>query len=170
MEAVKSEIDHISKKTDCAFTGNNIVFRLRSCGIIIENGCVLMVKNSRDPYYYSVGGAVHHGEDTAAAAVREVYEETGELYEIDRLCFIHENFFTIGTERWHEVAFYYLMKKKGIKEFKNESKTHDNFTERMCWIPLDDYSSCKAYPEFFAEKLKGIEKRNDVERIVTAEN
>lgn len=34
------------------------------------------------------------GETAEDAVVREVYEETGVRYEIDRLAVIHENFFT----------------------------------------------------------------------------
>ncbi|MDF2557691.1 MAG: hydrolase [Bacillales bacterium] len=60
----------------------------------MENDCVLMASNEDTEYYYSVGGGVHMGETSEDAIIREVYEETGIKYEIDRLAFIHENFFT----------------------------------------------------------------------------
>lgn len=33
------------------------------------------------------------GETAEQAVIREVYEETGIMYQIERLAFIHENFF-----------------------------------------------------------------------------
>lgn len=66
----------------------------RVAAIIIENDCVLMAGNETADYLYSVGGGVHLGETAEEAIVREVFEETGIEYEIDRLAFIHENIFS----------------------------------------------------------------------------
>lgn len=59
-------------KTECTFTSGTDWFRLRACGIIINDGKVLMIRNDSDPFYYSVGGCVQHGENLEDAAVREV--------------------------------------------------------------------------------------------------
>lgn len=149
-------------------------FRFRACAIIIENGCVLMAKNDRDDYYYSVGGAVMQNESSEMAAVREVFEETGLYYEVDRLAFIHENFFTSNNGEnganlpFHEVAFYYLMKPKGIKsKITAESYSDGDTSEHMEWLPIDNYNTYNAYPQFFAERLKNIP--NYPQHIVTYE-
>ena len=78
---------------DCGFTKEKNWFRYRTAAIIIENGCVLFAGNSSEDYLYSIGGGVHMGETAEDAVKREVYEETGIHYEIDRLAVIHENFF-----------------------------------------------------------------------------
>jgi len=97
---------------DCTFTVNEGRFRYRSAAIIIENECVLMAKNDRDDYYYSVGGAVKLHESAEEAVKREVFEETGIKYEIDKLVFIHENLYKeINKDnniKCHEIAFYFL--------------------------------------------------------------
>ena len=77
----------------CFQTKDNRRFRLRAAAIIIEDGCVLFATNDSEHYYYSIGGGVHLGETMENAVLREVYEETGIHYEIDRLAFIQENFF-----------------------------------------------------------------------------
>ena len=82
---------------DCGFTKGEKWFRYRAAAIIIENDCVLFVGNENENYYYSVGGGVHMGETSEDAVVREVFEETGVKYEIDRLAVIHENFFNENT-------------------------------------------------------------------------
>lgn len=77
----------------------------------MEEDCVLFVGNEIDDYLYSVGG-VYMNEKSEDAVVREVFEETGVQYEVDRLAIIHENFFngdggTLGKNHCHELAFYY---------------------------------------------------------------
>ncbi|NLF29103.1 MAG: NUDIX domain-containing protein, partial [Clostridiales bacterium] len=98
-------------------------FRYRATAIILEEGHVLMAKNERDPFYYSVGGGVRIGETAEDAVRREVREEVGEDYEVDRLAFVHENFF-IGEFpsnrglQCHELALYFLMKPRGTRELR----------------------------------------------------
>jgi len=145
---------------DCGFTRENFWFRYRACAIIIEGGCVLMAKNEGVPYYYSVGGGVHLNETAEGAVCREVLEETGVNYEVDRLAFIHENFFK-GT--WndenkicHEIAFYFLMKHKGVKEFNWESRSLSGVKETVCWLPIDKLDEYEVYPTFFKDKLTNM--------------
>ncbi|VEU80448.1 NUDIX hydrolase [Haploplasma axanthum] len=140
-------------------------FRVRACGIIIDNNEVLMVKNNVDDYYYSVGGAIHIGETLEDACIREVYEETGTQYEIDKLAFVHENFFYHNNMPAHEISFYFLMKNNGTRIFNSVSHGMDGAQEKMVWISLDEYSKYKAYPEFFKDNLKNIS--NNVKHFIT---
>ncbi|WP_075720325.1 NUDIX hydrolase [Roseburia sp. 499] len=163
-------------KEDCCFTCGNQWFRYRAAAVIIEDGCVLFVKNENeaDDYYYSVGGGVHLGEKAEDAVLREVFEETGVPYEIDRLLFLHENFFTgsgsLAGYECHEIAFYYLMKSRGTKELKSDSYTTNSmgtFKENMHWLPICELKKYKAFPSFFAEELLDIPET--VKHIVTDE-
>jgi ADP-ribose pyrophosphatase YjhB (NUDIX family) len=149
---------------DCAFQGGEGRFRYRAGAIILEDGCVLMVKNEVEPYFYSVGGAVKLGETAGEAAVREALEETGVNYEIDRLQYVHENFFFSEGTPCHEISLYFLMKPKGVKTFATAAPTVFG-VERMAWIPIADYKNHRAYPEFFGEKLADM--KPFVEHIVT---
>lgn len=155
---------------DCGLKNNEGWFRYRACAIIIEDGCVLMANNELVSYYYSVGGGVHLHETAENAVKREVLEETGTIYEIDHLAFIHENFFMDDTVAsgvpCHEIAFYYLMKSKGTKEINSNSYTQ-GVRENMNWLPIENLSQYKVYPTFFQDRLRNIP--NYPESIVTLE-
>ena len=156
---------------DCGFTKENNWFRYRAAAIIIENDCVLFVGNESEDYYYSVGGGVHVGETAEAAVVREVFEETGIHYEIDRLAVIHENFFnenngSLKGLNCHEVCFYFLMKPRGTQELNSNSYTH-GYREEMHWIPIRELSKYKAFPSFLKDYFS--KERSHVEHIITDE-
>jgi ADP-ribose pyrophosphatase YjhB (NUDIX family) len=155
---------------DCGFENGNKRFRYRAAAIIIEDGCVLFAKNELDPYYYSIGGGVHLGERAEVAVKREVFEETGIEYEVDRLAFIHENFFedsdTLDGLKCHEISFYFLMKSRGTKDLDSNSYSQ-GVREYMHWLPIDKLKDYIAYPSFFADKLLNL--NDSIEHIITCE-
>ncbi|ERK30849.1 NUDIX hydrolase [Clostridium intestinale] len=156
---------------DCGFSREDKWFRYRATAIIIENGYVLFAGNEKDSYYYSIGGGVHIGESAEEAVKREVFEETGIHYEVERLAFIHENFFigegSLLGKKCHEIAFYYLMKSRGTRELDSNSYNTQGIKENMYWIPINNLSDYSAYPTFFREKLNNL--KNEIEHIVTYE-
>ena len=156
---------------DCGFTKENHWFRYRAAAIIVENGGVLFAKNSTTDYFYSVGGAVRLHERAEDAVKREVLEETGVPYEIDRLAVVHENFFTETNRNsqdlhCHEIAFYFLMKPRGTQELNSNSYT-SGVREEMCWIPVAELGTYKAYPAFMKDFLREMPK--EIVHIVTDE-
>ena len=76
---------------DCCYQVGNNWFRYRVAALIIEDGCLLAVTNPTAEYYYSVGGGVHMNEKSEDCVAREVLEETGVPYEVDRLAVVCEN-------------------------------------------------------------------------------
>ena len=156
---------------DCGFTKDNKWFRYRAAAIIIEDNCVLFAGNELENYFYSIGGAVHMGETTEDAVVREVYEETGIRYEIDRLAVIHEIFFnentgTLSGLDCHEICLYYVMKPKGTKQLCSNSCTQ-GVKEEMHWLPISELGKYKAFPSFMQDYLS--KEHCGIEHIVTDE-
>ena len=131
---------------------------IRVGAIIMKNDKILMVGNvARPEYLYSVGGRIKFGETSEEAVVREVLEETGYKLEIDRLGFVHENYFYGDAETnygqlIYEISYYFYMKVPDDFEPLANSFTDDGQDEFLKWISLDD--SIKYYPEFFIDELK----------------
>ncbi|MCR5737677.1 MAG: NUDIX domain-containing protein [Eubacterium sp.] len=158
-------------KYDCGITKDKKWFRYRAAAIIVEEGCVLFAGNEIDDYYYSIGGGVHMGETAEDAVKREVYEETGVHYEVDRLAVIHENFFnenmsTLKGMDCHEVSFYFFMKPRGTKQLNSDSYSQ-GVRETMHWIPIEDLDKHKAFPTFMKDYLQS--EHSGIEHIVTDE-
>ncbi len=156
---------------DCGFTKEDKWFRYRAAAIIVENGCVLFAGNANENYFYSIGGGVHMGETAEDAVIREVYEETGVRYDIDRLAVIHENFFREDAGMLkgldcHEISFYFLMKPRGTQELNSNSYTC-GVKETMHWIPVEDLGKYRAYPSFLKDYLS--REHSGMEHIVTDE-
>ncbi|EHR31978.1 hypothetical protein HMPREF9709_01791 [Helcococcus kunzii ATCC 51366] len=143
---------------DAGFLKEKTWFRYRAAAIIVEDKKVLLAKNNITDYYYSVGGAVHVGETSEKAVIREVFEETGEVYEIDRLAVIHENIYwgiDPGFEDviCHEICFYYIMKPKGLLEFNQTGMSASGVEEKVYWLDIENLNNVKAYPSFIKKYL-----------------
>lgn len=136
---------------DCTFRTDTGRFNLRVGAIILQDQKLLMVKNARDPYYYSVGGRVRLHETMDEAILREVSEETGLQFEINNLGFIHENFFVMqpSGEVFHEISAFYYMRPLENLTMICKSFTEEGIEEQLAWIPLAEKHNFEIYPRFF---------------------
>lgn len=144
---------------------------LRVGAIIMKDGRILMAGNRiRPEYLYSVGGRIQFGETAEEAVVREVYEETGAVMEIERLGFIHENYFygdaaTNLGKLIYEISFFFYMKVPEDFTPACLSFTEDGHEEFLRWIRPD--AAEKFYPEFFRTEL--LKPDHGVKHFVTDE-
>lgn len=161
-----------NKEKDCCFVSGSDWFRYRTGAIIIEDNKILFVGSKSFDYLYTVGGGVHMGECAESCICREVYEETGVKYEIDRLAVVCENFFKgkggkIDGLDCHCLELYFVMKSKGNIKLKSNSYNGDNELEEMKWIPLDKIGEYNIKPSFLKDKIKEIVNGRSVLHIVT---
>ena len=157
---------------DCGFQKESNWLRYRAAAVIVEDGCVLFAGNANEDYLYSIGGGVHMNEKAEDAVRREVFEETGVHYEVERLAVIHENFFeghggSLDGFHCHEVAMYYLMKPRGTQKLHSDSYTYGGVKEEMHWIPIENLDKYKAFPTFLKDYLSGPQE--GILHIVTDE-
>lgn len=129
---------------------------LRVGAIILKDNKVLMVKNEKTDYLYSVGGRIQFGETAEEAVIREVYEETGVKLEVDCLGFVHENYFwgdaPINRGKLiYEVARFFYMKTPHDFEPNAYDFIDGSSKEHLVWVSLD--TDEKMYPEFFKTEL-----------------
>lgn len=153
----------------CVKTEDGIL-NIRVGAIIMRDDEFLMVENERDEHMYSVGGRIKFGETAEEAVVREVFEETGVKMEVDRLGFIHENFFPGDSlvkkgNIVHEISFFFYMKVPKDFEPVCMSFTEDDVKERLVWIKADHPK--KYYPEFFKTEL--MNPSYEVKHFVTSD-
>ena len=132
------------------------ILNIRVGAIIMKDGKILMVGNDRD-YLYSVGGRVKFGETAEEAVVREVLEETGVQMEIDRLGFVHENYFygdmpSNRNKLIYEISFFFYMKVPDTFAPVSESFMEGSSKEHLVWVSLDE--DIPMYPQFFKTELK----------------
>ena len=157
--------------TDICVPCENGLINLRVGAIILKDGKLLMVGNKKRPeYLYSVGGRIKFGETAAKAVIREVYEETGIQMEIDRLGFIHENFFygdaaSNDGKLIYEISFFFYMKVPENFEPVSNSFNEDDNKEFLRWITPND--PVHYYPEFFRTEL--LQPQNGVKHFITDE-
>ena len=144
-------------KKDMCVACDDGILNIRVGAIIMQDRKILMVGNEKADYLYSVGGRIQFGETAEEAIVREVLEETGVKMEVDRLGFVHENYFygdapSKQGKLVYEISLFFYMKVPLDFAPVSVSFTEDNSKEYLRWVSLDE--NRKVYPEFFRTELR----------------
>ncbi len=84
--------------------------RLRSAGIWISDGHILLESLVDRELWGIPGGFVEGGESVEQACTREYFEETGLKVECVRLAIIHEQFWVDQGQPVREYGFYFIVK------------------------------------------------------------
>lgn len=154
--------------TDMCVPCGNGILNIRAGAIIMKNGKVLMAKDEKDEYYFSIGGRLKFGETAEEAVIRETFEETGIKLSVDSLGFIHENYF-VGDQYnkknklVYEISFFYYMNVPNDFEPTSYSYIDGGNKIILSWISLDD--DTKIYPEFYKKELK--KQQNYIKHFIT---
>ncbi len=102
------------------------------------------------------GGKLEPGESPREALRRELREETGYDLEIDRLGFIHEDFFRgdlgkMKDKLIYEIGFYYYVKTPEDFAPRCDVSVEEGSDEHLTWI--DPHGDTTLYPTFFRTEL-----------------
>ena len=127
--------EHDEKSKRCADCGFVYYFNVSSATvafILNAKGELLVCRRAKEPKKGSLdlaGGFIDRFETGEEGVAREVLEETGVKLEVDRLGFVHENYFygdapTNLGKLIYEISFYFYMKVPS-----NFAPVSDSFTE-----------------------------------------
>lgn len=129
---------------------------MRSAGLVINDNKILVAKNDNYDCFYIVGGSVNQGENTKDALLRELREETDIRFEIDRLVFAQERFYSLNEICRHEIVFFYLLKHCAI-EIQAGANT-DQKCEHLYWLPVDELDKVNIVPTFLKNSIEKYPK------------
>lgn len=111
-----------------------------ACVVLDRVGNVLLIRRSDNNQWQIPGGVVENGEQPTAAALREVYEETGVSVSLMKLSGVYSNFET-GV-----IAFVFLAKYvQGTLRVSEESKD-------VVWAAPEEV--LKLVPKIFVERIE----------------
>lgn len=156
---------------DLTLLAGNGILNVRVGAIIPKGDRFLMVGNEHSDYFYSVGGRIQFGESAEEAVIREVWEETGVRMQVERLGFIHENFFigdsasNLGKEIY-EISFYFYMKVPEDFAPVCDSFTENGSKEHLVWV--NPSTEKTYYPDFFRTELQ--KPSREIRHFVTRDN
>ena len=143
---------------DISFGFDEYCFGVRTVGVVVRNGKVL-VQHERDGNEYALpGGTVKLGETTEETLVREYYEETGSDIIIKKLLWTEESIWEYNGKKQHGIAFYYLIDLQDDSIFQRSEfvSQKDNCNIVLGWMPVNDLENIIIYPEFVKEEIHRI--------------
>ena len=155
-------------KIDVSFHLKAGTFNYRVGAVILDEDRVLLAKNNGSEHYYTVGGRVRFGESAQEAVLREVYEELNVKLEIEKMVYIHENFFTWESNATpcHEIALFFLMKPNPqISVIKLDTVREEYGDVSFHWLLIDELEKLTVYPDFLRFELR--KQKKEVRHLIT---
>lgn len=143
---------------DISFRTNEGKFNYRVCGIVIENGKILAMKDERSPYYYLPGGRVMMHETAEQAIIREFREELDCTPVIRRPLWLNQAFFREDVDQlqYHEICLYFLLDitdtdilSRG-ERFTIQERCHTHIFE---WLAFERLHEEYFYPLFLKKEI-----------------
>lgn len=145
--------------SDILFSNGNYRFGLRTVGIALQNGNILIQREKGGSEYALPGGTVKLGETTEETLIREFKEETGVDITINRLIWTEENFWSYKGKKQQGVAFYYLIEIPDNNEIPDSGEfisQKDNCNVMLGWVPVENLNNLTVYPEFIKREINNI--------------
>ena len=133
-------------------------FSLRVCGIIINDGKLLAMRDENSPYYYLPGGRINLHERAEDAILREMREELGISAQIIRPLWVNQAFFVeeVLNEKFHEICLYFLLdvSKSGLLDRGEKfTRSEGKHTLTFEWIKFENLKEKYLYPEFIKKEI-----------------
>lgn len=142
---------------------NNI--HVVSRAIILDQKHILLCKTINHPnnFYFLPGGHIEHKESAKEALLRELLEETGDIFKVENFlgCFEHISNPDNKGIHDHEYIFIFKAESDHFKFGKSITQLEENI--ELLWIPLNKISEIDFRPETLKELIpRWISEKNNV--------
>jgi len=126
----------------------NVKFNFRVAGLIKEGEKTFLQKNTKENFYYPLGGRVKYLEHSKDALIREIKEEVNIDINRDDVNFLDiiENFFTFNNVKYHELLFVYEIKTPKELINRNNFTSIDKEIEFNTWVDLKEIKDLDLRP------------------------
>lgn len=145
---------------DWIFRTDEYICDLRTVGILVRDG-KLLIQRDRDGNEYALpGGHVKIGETTMDGLIREYKEETGADINVERLLWTEECFWKWNGKQAHNIAFYYqieLCDGSDIPDTGGFVSHKDNSHVVLGWMPVEKLGDVTIYPDFIKEAIFNLD-------------
>lgn len=135
--------------TDLSLTISDTLLNIRSAGVVTWGEKILVCRIPPDEWWFLPGGRVKAGESSRAALERELVEELGGAFTIQRPVVCSENFFVKDSVQFHELCTYYEVVVEDPATLSLEGSR-----EEFRWISRTDVESLDIKPEFMKQHLR----------------
>jgi len=129
--------------SDLSFRTGGMRFNVRTAAIIKHDGHILCDEERGTNFSFLPGGRIKRGENSATALRRELAEELEIDVYVERPLIIAESFYDGVDERYHEMAFYYVVQKPASLAFSAGEVCHSHTENGSVY----DFTWVKATPE-----------------------
>lgn len=128
---------------------------VRVAAVIVNDGKILIESNPRADYSVLPGGRVKFCESAEDAIKRELTEELGGEPQIIRPLYVHQNFFDMDGEPFHELCFLFLA--KADEEIcKRQSFCGGDNLSKYSWIDVCELKNISFYPKFLQNTITNL--------------
>ena len=141
---------------DWMFRTEEYICDLRTVGVLVRDGKLLVQREKDGTEYALPGGHVKIGETTADGLIREYKEETGAEIKIKKLLWTEECFWQWNGTQAHNIAFYYLIEMETGSDIPDmgEFVSHkDNCNVVLGWVPIEGLQNLTIYPDFIKNQI-----------------
>lgn len=114
-------------------------------------------KNPSRNFWALPGGSVKEGETLAACITRELSEETGMVFEAEKLLYVRE----LITSSRHRIEFYFSIKEPKSQNFYKKIKPH-NEIEDLHFFKIEDLKSVIFKPNCLLDLILEMKEQSSM--------
>ena len=148
-------------KKDWMFTADSYVCDVRTVGVLIQDGKILVQRDRTGNEYALPGGHIQVGETLQDGLIREFKEETGADIVCKKMLWTEECFWTWNNRLMHNLSFYFLIAVNdpdSLPDTRNFHAHQDNPNVLIGWLPITELQNITIYPEFIKTEIDHLDE------------